>query len=112
MELTRGLYTCNEVDLSYPKFFGTQLIRGTFEDKIGSKPKNGKGLYPKFESVDQVLEIGNFGAGITYSGGFKLAGLTIYGPAVGEQQSEIRIENDEGELKLQTLSDQFKIIVD
>lgn len=112
VELTRGLYTCNEVNLSYPKFFGTQLIRGTFEDKIGSKPKNGKGLYPKFESVDQVLEIDNFGAGITYSGGFKLAGLTIYGPAVGEQQSEIRIENDEGELKLQTLSDQFKIIVD
>ena len=50
VEMTKGLYKCSKVELSYPRYFGSQKITGRFEDKIGSKQKGNKGSYPKFES--------------------------------------------------------------
>ena len=112
VEMTKGLYKCSKVELSYPRYFGSQKITGRFEDKIGSKQKGNKGSYPKFESVDQKVSIDDFGEGIEYSGGFKLAGLTIYGPSVLDEKAELKIFNEEGDLKLVSTSEQFRILTD
>ncbi|MDG1297184.1 MAG: hypothetical protein P8P48_08595 [Saprospiraceae bacterium] len=110
IEMTKGLYTCSKVELEYPRYFGSKRISGSFEDKIGARKKGLKGLYPKFESKGGSLSIDNFGAGIEYSGGFKLSGLTIYGPGLDGAKAELKIYNEDGALKLISQSNQFRIL--
>lgn len=97
IDLSKGLYTLNNVKLYYPRYFGNKKIVGTLTDKVfGAKSE---APYPAFESNEKVLEIDKIGNGIFFKGGFRMNGLTIYGYGTAEEPSQLEVyENDRDNL--------------
>ncbi len=100
-------YEVKESMLKYPTYFD-KPIRGIFVDKIvvGSSSKNS---YPRFESALKTMEINNFGEGIRYTGGFRLAGSDVIGVGEKDQQAKIDFFNNKQQLVVSAKSEKFII---
>ena len=51
---------------------------GSFSDKIGTGGDETSGSYPRFTSYDPSLKLEDLAKGLTYFGGFRLQGLTVF----------------------------------
>ncbi len=92
IDATKPFYSAKEVTLSYPDLLPGKKIVGSFEDKIMTKTAKDPS-YPRFESQDAIVEITEIGEGITYKGGFRLQGKTVYGFGSSDQKANIEIVN-------------------
>ncbi len=79
MEVNKGVYEVEKVKFFYPQFFGNQAIEGKFSDKLIAGDDATVGSYPRFESAQPVTQLGNLGKGLSYAGGFRMYGATVYG---------------------------------
>lgn len=109
LEIKNSLYTAKGAKLHYPLYFGENLVEGKFTDKVSTQTKANQGSYPRFESKEEVLEVKNFGNGITYNGGFRLHGTTVYGFGSKNNKAKITIFNDDNDLVYKALAELFTI---
>jgi len=96
---TKPFYKADSSYLTYPELFPNQKVLGKFEDKITASSSSKESSYPRFLSKKSVLEIDNIGDGISYKGGFRLEGSTVYGYGTAKEPAEITIVN-RGEEKI------------
>lgn len=108
-DMKRSLYDVKNARFHYPLFFGTQVIRGDFSDKLTVENAVTGGSYPRFQSHEEVLEMNNIGKGIKYKGGFRLQGTTIYGYGTKENPAMIRIFNEGESMVFRAASNLFTI---
>ncbi len=99
IDAVKPFFKAENAELTYPELFPGKKIIGTLEDKVTVKAGGKEISYPRFESRDSVLEIKEIGAGISYRGGFRLQGSTVYGFGTGDEKAHIEIVN-RGETKI------------
>ena len=109
IETKKSLYKVGEVDLYHPDLFPNGAIKGSFIDKVVTQNRATEGSYPRFESTEDILQIDNIGEGITYVGGFRLHGTTVYGYGTKENQATIRINDGNNKLAFKGSTDLFVI---
>ncbi len=110
IDLTSGQYEADSVRLTYPEFFADKRIYGTFADKITStKPGAASVTYPRFQSYDNELVLADLGKGLTYTGGFRLEGRTVYGDAPKGLFARLELQNEVGKTVFLGLARQFTI---
>jgi hypothetical protein len=107
--LQRGEYKSENSVLHYPLLFPNSTVIGTFEDKLVTGNKAIEGSYPRFESLEKRISISDIGGGITYKGGFKLQGTTVYGYGEKENLASIEKLSTSGTLLFRGLSELFVI---
>jgi len=93
IDIKKSLYRVSKATLIYPDIFGNVKVEGNFEDKIMTRRNQDEGSYPRFESFDQFLNIDNIGENISYRGGFKLNGTTVYGFGTKKDKAYITIKD-------------------
>ena len=98
LEVNKGLYEVKQVKFFYPLFFGSQPVEGSFSDKLIAGDDVTAGSFPRFESAKPVQQIGNLGKGLSYSGGFRLNGATVYGFGSRDNPASIRLSNEHKQL--------------
>ncbi len=109
-EVIKSLYEVREAQLHYPVFFGQgRLIKGSFSDKLVASNDATEGSFPRFESQERILEVNNIGQGISYIGGFRLNGKTVYGFGSREQPARILIEDENSKASFRGASELFTI---
>ncbi len=94
IEVNKGIYEVKKVKLYYPLFFGNQAVEGSFSDKLIAGDDATVGSYPRFESTNPVKQLSNLGKGLSYSGWFRLNGVTVYGFGTRDNPALIQISND------------------
>ncbi|MEL6865191.1 MAG: hypothetical protein AAFP19_12260 [Bacteroidota bacterium] len=105
----KALYQVEESKLYYPDLFPNGAVIGRFTDKVVVQNKATEGSYPRFESRDSILQIDNIGEGITYVGGFRLHGTTVYG--YGSKANKARISlKDESDTQIFTGASELFVI--
>lgn len=109
LEIKKSIYEVENVKLHYPLFFGQQAIEGSFSDKLVSRNTASEGSYPRFVSKEAILEVKNIGEGVTYRGGFRLQGTTVYGFGTKDNRAEIGLFNNQGEQVYRGFSELFTI---
>jgi hypothetical protein len=108
-EVVKSLYEAQEVKMHYPLFFGNRVIEGNLSDKLIAENDATVAGFPKFESKQRVLEINNIGEGITYRGGFRLNGPTVYGFGTKELRAEVEIVDAKSKAMFKGYSELFTI---
>jgi len=93
IDATKPFFKAKDAVLTYPELFPGEKIVGTLEDKVTAKVGKKEISYPRFESRDSVLQISEIGKGISYVGGFRLHGTTVYGFGTGDDKAHIEIVN-------------------
>ncbi len=93
--------------LYYDKYFPGKAIDGSLVHKVIITNKKGKS-YPRFVSDNKNIEIKDFAKDITYTGGFKLQGFTIYGEGTDEFPAKILFERN-GHTLYKGISDMFTL---
>jgi len=93
IDATKPFYKAENAILTYPELFPGKKVVGTLEDKVTAKTGGKEVSYPRFESRDSVLKINEIGKGISYQGGFRLQGTTVYGFGTGDGKAHIEIVN-------------------
>ena len=109
IDIKKSLYSTPNAKLHYPQFFGSQLVSGKFEDKVISTTSAIEGSYPRFESDEALVEVENIGQGITYRGGFRLQGTTVYGFGRQGSPALVEVTNMQDELAFRGESELFTI---
>ncbi|MCB9275802.1 MAG: hypothetical protein H6564_17270 [Lewinellaceae bacterium] len=108
-EMIKSLYEAKDAKMHYPLFFGNSAIAGTFSDKLVAENDATGGSFPRFESKERVLKIDNIGEGITYKGGFRLNGTTVYGFGSKDNKASIHIADKNSTASFQAYSELFTI---
>ncbi len=108
-EVKSGVYEAPSARLSYPTYFGTTILEGSFADKLIVGNKSGGGSYPRFKSKDQIVKLTKLGRGIDYVGGFRLEGTTVYGFGSKEEPALLTIENNSNQRVFKGLAEVFVI---
>ncbi len=98
LDVKKALYTVSNSKLFHPQLFPNGAVTGRFSDKIITQNKATEGSYPRFESYDSMLVISNLGNNITYKGGFKLHGTTVYGIGSKSNNAKIWINDETGKI--------------
>ncbi|MFK8102878.1 MAG: hypothetical protein AB8G15_10150, partial [Saprospiraceae bacterium] len=93
----KALYQIKNAKLHYPAIFPTGPIAGSLQDKIVIGNKSKESSYPRFQSADSTLHIKTFREGVSYRGGFRMQGKTIYGFGSELAKAEIEIR-EQGKL--------------
>jgi len=111
VDVTKSLYSADSVKMTYPLYFGDERVVGRFEDKITSTSGSTTPSYPRFTSYESVLKLTDIGEGLTYTGGFRLQGLTVYGDSAGGGGPEAKVElrNPGGKVIYRGVADGFVI---
>ena len=109
IETKFSIYKGKNVKLTYPLFFGQKPVVGSFEDKILASNAATEGSYPRFVSDEDVLDIDNIGEGITYRGGFRLEGTTVYGFGSKENPARLTLADAADERVYRGFSELFTI---
>ncbi len=91
VEVKKSIYSAKNAVMHYPLFFGNEKVLGEFTDKLVVQNNATEGSYPRFESNESILEVKNIGEGISYKGGFRLHGTTVYGFGSSENRSEVTL---------------------
>ncbi len=94
LETRKSLYEVKNAKLHYPAFFGARMIPGTFSDKLVFGNDASLGSYPRFESMQDRLEINDIGKGIKFTGGFRLQGATVYGVGDKNNQAQMVVQDE------------------
>jgi hypothetical protein len=94
------------VTFYYKQLFKTSL-QGSYFDK--SMTQQGNRSYPRFNSFDKNLDIGDIGPNIKYTGGFGIQGDNIYGAGDDTHPSTITFFSDNGKKVLTARATQFLI---
>lgn len=97
IDMSKGFYQAKNAQLHYPLYFSDKLIPGTFEDKLVVANAATESSYPRFESNEKILNIDNFGKGISFTGGFRMQGTTIYGTGTEENRARLLLLNEKNE---------------
>lgn len=92
IDAKKSIYETADAQMHYPQFLGNKIIGGSFSDKLSTDEVT-EGSYPRFESNQRVLEIRDLGQGISYVGGFRLQGTTVYGYGSKEEKARISIKD-------------------
>lgn len=108
-EMIKSLYEVKEAKMHYPMFFGNRAIAGVFSDKLVAENDVTGGSFPRFESRENMLEIDNIGEGITYRGGFRLNGTTVYGFGSKDNMANIHIVDKTSTASFKAFSELFTI---
>ncbi|MEN0003841.1 MAG: hypothetical protein AAF798_06845 [Bacteroidota bacterium] len=108
-EVNKSLYEVENVKMHYPLFFGNKPVEGSFRDKLSAGGDATGNSYPRFESNEAVIELQNLGEGISYKGGFRLQGTTIYGYGNKDNKAQIKITDDADQLVLKGTAELFTI---
>ncbi|MDP4710807.1 MAG: hypothetical protein NWS63_06400 [Saprospiraceae bacterium] len=77
--------------LHYPLYFGIKPVKGTLSDRLMAPIPGVAKSYPRFESADSYMQMDDIGQGVTFSGGFRLYGGTVYGYGTADQQAVVVI---------------------
>ncbi len=109
VETKFSIYKAENVKLTYPLFFGAKPVVGSFEDKVVTSNAATEGSYPRFISDADILDIENIGEGISYRGGFRLEGTTVYGFGSKENPARLAIADDEDNRVYRGFSELFTI---
>ena len=95
IETKNTSYTAQNVTLHYNTVFN-QPIEGILQDRaIRRSMKDLR--YPKFESNSRTIKMDDIGEGVSYYGGFLMAGASIKGYGDKKGLSTIYIENSKGQ---------------
>ncbi len=109
VDVTSSLYEADSVQMYNPKYFGEKKVTGSFADKITSNGDEATGSYPRFTSYDNVLRITDLTEGLTYIGGFRMQGLTIFGDSPSGKPARIELRNQGGKLIYEGVAKAFVI---
>ena len=109
VDVTSTLYEADSVTMVNPRYFGTERIVGRFADKISTGADESTGSYPRFTSHAVELELKDLGEGLTYFGGFRMHGTTVFGDAPAGAPARIELRNEAGKLLFQGVADAFVI---
>ncbi len=108
-EVIKSLYEAQNVKMHYPMFFGNVAIEGSLSDKLIAENDATVAGFPKFESRQRVLEVKNIGEGVTYRGGFRLSGATVYGFGTKDTPAHINIVDKNSKASFNGYSELFTI---
>ena len=109
VDVTKSLYQADSARMYNPKYFGESKVLGGFVDKISVRTPDDPGTYPRFTSYDNVLEIGDLSEGLTYIGGFRLQGLTVFGDSPSGKPARLELRNEGGKLRYRGVAPNFVI---
>ncbi len=109
LDVTKSLYRADSVKMTYPLYFGDERVLGSFEDKISTTSGTNTASYPRFTSYKSVLKLTDIGEGLTYTGGFRLQGLTVYGDGGEGTEATVELRNAGGKLVYRGVADAFVI---
>lgn len=109
IDLTQSIYEAENTLLTYPLLFGDRKLPGKVTDKVLARNLAVEGSYPKFEAYEKIVEIEDIGGGISYSGGFRLEGTSLYGFGRDGDKAWITLENPPGCALFLAESDQFTL---
>ncbi len=107
IDLRKGLYHADSATLHYPLFLGGKTILGKFEDKVSKAGASAS--FPRFTSYAQNLNIKDLGQGISFKGGLRLKGATVYGFGSLDHKAELRFTDDMGRLRFRSRGESFAI---
>ena len=108
VDTKKSIYDVAKTSLHYPSLFPDKDIEGAFEEKIVTE-NIGEASYPRFKSVNNILEINNLGQGIKYVGGFRLEGTTVRGYGTKAQKAVIFLYDEKQRQKFKGSSELFTI---
>ncbi len=108
VEVVKPIFTCDKAKLYYPLYFQNTPVEGKFEDNVTPDRAVSK-QYPRFESFDKKLKINKIGEGISYEGGFRLQGTSVYGYGVAQEHAEVQMFNKKHERVFRGLGNLFII---
>ena len=109
VDLTKSLYRADSVKMTYPTYFGDERVLGSFSDKISTSSGDNAGSYPRFTSYESVLKLTDLGEGLTYTGGFRLQGLTVFGDSDDGPPATVELRNEADKLVYRGVADAFVI---
>ncbi len=108
VDTKKSIYDVEKTTLHYPSLFPDRDIEGAFEEKIVTE-NIAEASYPRFKSVNNILEINNLGQGIKYIGGFRLEGTTVRGYGSKTQKATILLFDERQRQKFRGSSELFTI---
>jgi hypothetical protein len=109
LEAQKPLFNCDTVLFNYPLYFGSKVIRGSFQHNVVVGVNTTKSSFPRFESFDKNLKISKIGDGIEYVGGFRLEGSSLYGYGSNTEKAQVSIYNKKREKVFYGTGDAFTI---
>ena len=109
VDVTSSLYEADSASMYNPKYFGEKKVLGSFSDKITAATEDNTGGYPRFTSYDAVLRISDLSEGLTYIGGFRMQGLTVFGDSPSGLPARLELRNEGGKLMYEGVAPAFVI---
>ena len=109
LDVTSSLYSADSARMTYPTYFGDERVWGKLSDKITSTSGDNAGTYPRFSSYENVLVLTDIGEGLTYRGGFRLQGSTVFGDSQDGPPAVITLANEAGKVIYRGVADGFVI---
>ena len=82
-------YTIDSAILHYNRFFNHPVL-GRVSDRIASSPPNNKTSFPRFDAYFDEFELYNIYPEVSFFGGAKLEGLTLYG--IGSKNTKANVK--------------------
>ena len=107
LDLNLNKFKADSVQLSYPSYFGKNLIAGNFQDQMVFQPDSSLISFPRFNSLKDNLVINQFGEGIKFIGGFALEGKTVIGFGSTENPAKITLVNNKARTAYVGASEKF-----
>ena len=107
-EVVKSLYRVESAKMHYPAYFSNRIVAGTFSDKLVSRNNAIESSFPRFESTER-LEVNQIGEGVTYEGGFRLHGTTMYGFGSKEAPAKIDIVDKDSRASFSGAAELFTI---
>ena len=109
LDLKINKFNADSVLLSYPAYFGKNLILGNFQDQMVFQPDSSLISFPRFSSLKDNLVISQFGDGIKFTGGFALEGKSIIGFGSAENLAKITLVNNKARTVFMGASEKFML---
>jgi len=109
LDLKINKFNADTVQLSYPAYFGKNLILGNFQDQMVFQPDSSLISYPRFSSLKESLVINQFGEGIKFIGGFALEGKSIIGFGSPGNPASITLVNNKARTTFVGTSEKFAL---
>jgi hypothetical protein len=107
LDLKINKINADSVQLSYPNYFGKNLVLGNFQDQMVYQPDSTLISYPRFNSLRENLVINQFGEGIKFRGGFALEGKSIVGFGSADNPATITLVNNKARIAFVGASEKF-----
>jgi hypothetical protein len=99
----------DSVQLSYPNFFGKNMVLGNFQDQMVFQPDSSLISYPRFSSLNKNLNINQLGDGIKFIGGFALEGKIMIGFGSADSPATITLVNNKARIAFVGASEKFML---